>query len=110
VKGIHKLMTDLVTVAVIGAVAAGFSSVMQFITVTKVNQIQATADRNEQHAKKTADVVTKTQSDVNDLKAQTNGFTETLLKVTGEAEHAKGKLEGIAEEKKTNSNTKEPPA
>jgi ribosomal protein L17 len=96
-------MTDVVTASIIGGLVASFASVMQFITVVKVNQIQTIAKRQEEHAKVVSEVVTKTQSDVVDLKRQTNGLTEALVAVTGQAEHAKGKLEGkiegIAQEK-----------
>ena len=92
-------MTDLVTVAVIGALAGCFSAVTQAVTVFKVNKLQAVAARNEEHAKATSATVQQTQTDLITLKTQTNGITEALVKVVGQAEHAKGKLEGIAEEK-----------
>jgi hypothetical protein len=43
--------------------------------------------RNEQH-------LLDTRADVTKLVTQTNGITASLLKVTGESEHAKGVLEG----------------
>jgi hypothetical protein len=84
-KGVAKYMTDIVIVALIGAGAAGFSSVMQFITVTKISRLQKTA--NETH------------KGMSELTSQTNGLTSALLKVTGQSERAIGKLEGIAEQK-----------
>jgi hypothetical protein len=39
------------------------------------------------------------QKQINLLEKNTNSIKDALVKVTGESEHAKGKLEGAAEEK-----------
>jgi hypothetical protein len=95
-----NVMTDLVSVAVVAAVGSCISSVLQIITVNLISRTKKIAEDNAEHVRNTAKTVEQTQTDMVELKLQTNGLTEALVKVTARAEHAKGKLEGIAEEKK----------
>jgi hypothetical protein len=83
---------NVIAVALIGTAGVCFSAFMQYVTITAIKRIELLGQQNNS-------IVKRTQADVVELKAQTDGLTEALVAVTGAAEHAKGKLEGAAEEK-----------
>ncbi len=78
-------MTDLVAIALIGAVPATIAAMG---TVLNVFMIQA-------HGR----ILEKQRDAIVTLEKNTNSIKDELVKVTGEAEHAKGKLEGATEER-----------
>lgn len=75
-------MSDLVEIALIGFAGSFLSSVLAIIN----NRMLA---RNHQ----------ETKTSIETLHKEVNGKMAALLQVTGQAEHAKGKLEGQAEPK-----------
>lgn len=71
-------MTDAVTISLIAAISSTVGTVISLINNLMVRKTAAKVDKVEKN---------------------TDGINTALLKVTGEAEHAKGKLDGAAEEK-----------
>ena len=78
------IVSDNVIIASIGAIATVLVSAVNAAFAWNSN---TRSKRNEQH-------LLDTKADVVRLITQTDGITEKLCKVTGEAEHAKGMLEG----------------
>ena len=70
-------------VAIIMVVPGILSAILGFLN-------NVLAQRAKEHAVQTTDKI-------NELEKSTNGKLESLLKVTGESEHAKGVLEGKKE-------------
>ena len=83
------MLTDSVTISLVGAAATVLVSIVNAVFGYITNQ---RGKRNEDHLLATKDAVET-------LKVQTNGISEKLLQVTGEAERAKGVLAGHAEAK-----------
>ncbi len=84
------LTTDTsVTIALIAAVASFAASTVAAFVGLANNYL---ARRNEVH-------MTETKDAVNVLKEQTDGIKDQLVKVTGEAEYAKGLKQGTEDSK-----------
>lgn len=64
---------------------------------TAITQAGATAIVN--HAQKSAIADSLLSKKIDDIHTATDGMKDELVKVTGEAERAKGKLEGAAEQR-----------
>lgn len=73
-------MTDAVTISLIGAVASFATAVLTLVNTSLIR-------RQERHLEEAKKSIAK-------VELHTNSLTEQLVKVTGEAEHAKGKKEG----------------
>ena len=78
------IISDNVIIASIGALATVIVSGVNAAFAWSAN---SRSQRNEKH-------LLDTRADVGRLITQTDGITEKLCRVTGEAEHAKGVLEG----------------
>lgn len=73
-------MTDVVAVAMISAIPGSLAVILSFLN-------NVIARRNAVH-------IEQTKADMETLTTQTNSKMDALLKVTGEAEFAKGVKEG----------------
>jgi hypothetical protein len=73
-------MSDLIAIALIAAVPSSVSAVLSFLNNTL-------ARRNERH-------ISETRQAMQTLEKQTNSIKDALVKVTGEAEFAKGLKQG----------------
>ena len=78
------IVSDNVIIASIGAIATVLVSAVNAAFAWNASSRMKT---NEQH-------LLDTKADVGRLITQTDGITKELCKVTGEAEHAKGVLQG----------------
>ena len=83
------MMTDSVTISLVGACATVALAVVNGVFSVVAN---ARSKRNEGHLVETKEAVMKVQR-------QTDGMSDCLLKVTGEAEFAKGLKQGTEEGK-----------
>ena len=77
-------ISDNVAIATIGAVATVMVSAVNAAFAWSSN---IRSKRNEQH-------LIDAKTDVSKLVTQTDGITSSLIRLTGEAEHAKGVIEG----------------
>ncbi len=80
------VLTENVTISLIGAATTVVLSVINLSFAMKSNR---RGQRNEYH-------LVETKASVKQLAGQTNGIQAELLKVTGEAEFAKGLKQGEA--------------
>ena len=87
------VVSDNVAIATIGAVATVMVSAVNAAFAWSSN---TRSRRNEQH-------LLDTKADVVKLVSQTDGITASLVRITGEAEHAKGVIEGESNTATTSS-------
>lgn len=88
-------MSDNLLVAIIISIPGILAAVLGFINNTLARRSMVIQETNAQHLAKNTEAVGM-------LKEQTNGLTETLVKVTGEAEYAKGLIAGHDIHKQSN--------
>jgi hypothetical protein len=82
-------LTDTVTISLVGALTTVIISIINaFIAL-----------RSAERGRVIHNNVIETKVAVAELKEQTDGLATALVKVTGQAEHAKGLKEGKAEER-----------
>jgi Na+-translocating ferredoxin:NAD+ oxidoreductase RnfG subunit len=86
-------MTEQVWIYMIGSIAT-FATALLGAVLAVYNQ--RISKRNEQHILEAKAGIVETRETMSTLEKNTNSKMDKLLKTTGEAEHAKGVLEGIA--------------